>query len=165
MAAVGGSLLDKSIRCRCRHRNCHKLLNSLAPHGFVVRAWRASKRSASALPYPVRFEQQPVLRRLRASPESMRIPTPHRGRSRSSGADRHCSLTVAFGDLQRERLRGTQQLVPRGPTAAPQALGHLVSLSQIPDRNPVDSELLMTELLFFSDYDNDNVCIPCATYR
>jgi len=39
-------------------------------------------------------------------------------------------------------------------------------LVSIPDRNPVDSELLMPELHFFSDYDNDNdnVCVPCATH-
>jgi hypothetical protein len=77
-------------------------------------------------------------------------------------------LSVAFGDVQRDRLRGTQQLVPRGPMDALQALGHLVYPSHIPDPNPVDIELLMPELHFFSDYDNDNdndnVCIPCATY-
>jgi len=77
-------------------------------------------------------------------------------------------FTVAFGDVQRDRLRGTQQLVPRGPIAALQALGHLVCLSHIPNRNPVAIELLMPELHFFSDYDNDNdnvnVCIPCAPY-
>jgi hypothetical protein len=61
-------------------------------------------------------------------------------------------------------------LVPRGPIAALQALGHLVCLSHIPNRNPVAIELLMPELHFFSDYDNDNVNdnvnvgIPCATY-
>jgi len=73
-------------------------------------------------------------------------------------------LTVAFGDVQRDRLRGTQQLVPRGPMDALQALGHLVCPSHLPDRNPVDIELLMPELHSFSDYDNDNVCIRCATY-
>jgi hypothetical protein len=73
-------------------------------------------------------------------------------------------LTVAFGDVQWDRLRGTEQLVPRGSIAALQALGHLVCPSHIPDRNPVDIELLMSELRFFSDYDNDNVWIPCATY-
>jgi hypothetical protein len=31
-------------------------------------------------------------------------------------------LTVAFGDVQRNRLQGTQQLVPRGPIAALQAM-------------------------------------------
>jgi hypothetical protein len=55
-------------------------------------------------------------------------------------------------------------LVPRGPVAALQALGHLVCPGHLPDRNPVDIELLMPELHFFSDYDNDNVCIPCAAY-
>jgi hypothetical protein len=75
-------------------------------------------------------------------------------------------LTVAFGDVQRDRLRGTQQLVPRGPIAALQALGPLVCQSHIPARNPVDIELLMAELHFFSEYGNDNVnvCILCATY-
>jgi len=75
-------------------------------------------------------------------------------------------LTVAFGDVQGDRLRGTPQLVPRGPVAALQALGHLVWPRYMPDRNPVDIELLMPEWHFFSDYDNDNdnVCIPCATY-
>jgi hypothetical protein len=74
-------------------------------------------------------------------------------------------LMVALGDVQRDRLRGMQQLVPRGPLLA---RGHLVCLSHIPDRNPVDIELLMPEWHFFSDYDNDNdndnVCIPFATY-
>jgi len=51
-------------------------------------------------------------------------------------------LTVAFGDVQRDRLRGTQQLVPCGPIAALQALGHWVCPSHIPDRNPVDIALL-----------------------
>jgi hypothetical protein len=42
----------------------------------------------------------------------------------------------------------------------------LVCQSHIPARNPVDIELLMAELHFFSEYDNDNVnvCILCATY-
>jgi hypothetical protein len=53
-----------------------------------------------------------------------------------------------------------------GPIDALQALGHLVCPSHIPDRNPVDIELLMPELHFFSDNDNDNdnVFVPCATY-
>jgi hypothetical protein len=79
-------------------------------------------------------------------------------------------LSVAFGDVQRDRLGGTQQLVPRGPIDALQALGHLACPSHIPDRNPVDIELLRPEWHFFFDYDNDNdndnvnVCILCVTY-
>jgi hypothetical protein len=75
-------------------------------------------------------------------------------------------LTVPFGEVQRDRLRGTQQLVPRGPIDALQALGHFACPRHIPDRNPVDIALLMPELRFFSDYENDNVnvCILCATY-
>jgi hypothetical protein len=40
----------------------------------------------------------------------------------------------------------------------------LVCPSHIPDRNPVAIELLMAELHFVPDYDNDNVCIPCGGY-
>jgi len=87
----------------------------------------------------------------------MRIPTPSPERSRRGGADVGIGpLTVAFGDVQRDRLGCTQQLAPRGPIATLQALGHLVCPSHIPDRNPVDIELPMPELHFFSDYDNDN---------
>ncbi len=38
--------------------------------------------------------------------------------------------------------------------------------SHVPDRNPVDIELLMAEWHCFFDYDNDNDndCIRCLTY-
>jgi hypothetical protein len=37
-----------------------------------------------------------------------------------------------------------------------QALGHFVRPSHVPDRNPVNIELLMPKLHCFSDYDNDH---------
>jgi len=56
------------------------------------------------------------------------------------------SFAVAFGDVQRDRLRGAQQLVPSRPIEALQTLGQFVRSSHIPNRNLVDIELLMSEL-------------------
>lgn len=49
-----------------------------------------------------------------------------------------------------------QQLVPRGAIDALQTLCGFVRPSQVPDRNPVDIELLMADLHWFFDYDNDD---------
>jgi len=156
--------LDKSIYCRCRNSGKGGILSHLMVSPSELAEHR-NDPSQHRLTLCV-FQQQPVLRTLRDSRESMRIPTPSRERSRRSGADRHWSPDRCLRRCSADRLRGTQRLVPRGPIAALPALDHLVCPRYMPDRNPVDIALLMPESHFFSDYDNDNdnVWIPCATY-
>ncbi len=150
--------LDKSSRCRCRNRNCPMRRSSLAPHVLAVRAWFASERSESASPCLGRFQQQRGLRRPRGGPESMPIPTPNRERSRRRGADQHwsscrCLRRCAAGSTARHAAVG-----PERADRCPASCWPLVCPSHIPDRNPVDIEMLMAELhcFFNNDHDNDN---------
>ena len=59
-----------------------------------------------------------------------------------------------------------REVVPRGVIDSSQTLGGFVRPSQVPDRNPVDSELLMPEWHRFTDTDtdNDNDCARCSTF-